>query len=148
MCTALFLLLSGTFLLRKVRIGQKLQSQKQSTFQKSISTYVISELFCILVLTVWLMLSAWADELINNNSGYWTMWWVFYAALFSASFSCISVYQRSPKDVHPRSSGQPPDETGSEAVPMKHSDVQSDAESATHQPPSIEDQFNTSASSL
>ena len=53
--TALFLLMSGTFLLRKVRIGQRLQSSTHSKFQQSISLYIISELVCWLVFIIYFL---------------------------------------------------------------------------------------------
>ena len=137
--TAICLFLSGTFLLRKVRIGQRLQSTRQSTFQKSISLYIISELVCSLILIIWFLLFAWLTVLSQNNTGYWILQSIYFLTLQFASFSCILVYLRSPQDLGKSKSQREEDDAVSVPLSVMSSDIQS---------MSIGDQFEHSTSSV
>ncbi len=100
---AVFLLFSGTFLLRRVRMGEKLKSEAsagRSRFAQSIGVFVLTELSSCVVLSVWFVVAAWVGQqglLYHNNISYWTLQTVFYAALQLASTAVIAVYYRRPK---------------------------------------------------
>jgi hypothetical protein len=96
--TGQLLLWSGTFLLRRVRIGQKLKTTGRTRFQTSVSLFVICELSCCLVLSIWFLIAAWAGPMLTiDNVSWWAMWTVFYSMVLLASSSVISTYYREPK---------------------------------------------------
>ena len=99
---AMLILWSGTFLLRKVRFGDRLKqastTKGRTRFSTSIGHFVLSELVCTAVLIMWFLVAAWVGPLITyDNISWWIMFTVFYLALLYASFSVIVVFHRSPK---------------------------------------------------
>ena len=82
---ALFLLFSGTFLLRKVRVGDRLKggppvagaspAAGRSRFARSIGLFVVAELGACSALAIWFLLAVWvaptAGLLYYNNAAYW-----------------------------------------------------------------------------
>ncbi len=95
---AQLLLWSGTFLLRKVRLGRQLSTTGRQKFQSKIAWFVISELSCCLILSVWFLIAAWAGPMLTiSNASYWSMTTVFYAAIMIASSSVIAVFYREPE---------------------------------------------------
>lgn len=150
---AIFLLATGTILLRKLRFGMEMRQEKESAFQKSIKQYVFCEMLCFLILTIWFLIVAWLDLLSVNNASYWAMWAIYFFTLSFASLSCIFVYFRNPKNlgtkVHSSSSDNTEERRANVAIPM--TPMEDTAESSPSSPRSlrsIEHQFNTSSKTL
>lgn len=100
LATLQLLLWVGTFLLRKVRVGQKMKQQQGglSRFQRSIIFFVTAELACFLMLAIWFLVAAWVGPVLPfiANSSWWAMYSIYYALVLLASSSVLAVYFRQP----------------------------------------------------
>lgn len=78
------MLWSGTYLLRRVRVGQALKTAGRTRFQTSVAFFVVCELACCLVLAIWFLIAVWAGPMLFiDNVSWWAMWTVFYATILT-----------------------------------------------------------------